>query len=511
MAAITIYDGAESIGGNKIYVEDNGKGVFLDFGMNFARRSAYFDDFLSERSGRGIHDLVSLGMIPFINVYRQDLIPSDMDGLVAGFPKLNVEAVLLSHAHVDHNGNIGLLDPAIPVVASATSVGIMKAMRDIGQADVAQEVAYMSVRKREGAGLYLAADRKVPYRGRDFCCPDGCRQELGEFLSRRPGGESGRSKSFDGCGLSSLDSLELPFEVKSFSVNHSIYGALAYTLKGEGGSVAYTGDFRIGDNAKQLPDFIKEAKNAPVLIIEGTRTGREGDVEVTETTVHDTCLATADDVKGLVIADFGARNFERLETFKRIARETGRQLVITAKDAYGLYAVECADGACRMNDVLVYDEIKDKTQSKYETDTLANQCPVTYVSHSDIKNNPGNYVLCFSFFDMKHLLDIEPDGGAYIYSSCEAFSEEQEIDFGKLKNWLDHFGIASYGFSYTENGLEFDKAYHASGHASREELARVIDAVDPDVLIPVHTENHGWFAEKWEQTRQMKNGEKFEF
>jgi ribonuclease J len=94
-------------------------------------------------------------MIPFIDVYRQDLVPSDMDGLVAGFPKLKPEAVLLSHAHVDHNGNIGLLDPAIPIVASATSVAIMKAMRDIGSADVAQEVAYMSVRKREGDGLLL--------------------------------------------------------------------------------------------------------------------------------------------------------------------------------------------------------------------------------------------------------------------------------------------------------------------------------------------------------------------
>ncbi|HTY91417.1 MAG TPA: MBL fold metallo-hydrolase RNA specificity domain-containing protein [Methanocella sp.] len=509
MAAITIYDGAETIGGNKIYVEENGRGVFLDFGMNFARRNAYFDDFLSERSGRGIHDLVSLGMIPPINIYRQDLVPADMDGLVSGFPKINVEAVLLSHAHVDHNGNIGLLDPAIPVVASATSVAIMKAMRDIGQADVAQEVAYMSVRKRDNTGLYLSADSKVPYRGRDFCCPDGCPAELGEFLSRRPGGDSGRAKSFDGCGLSGIDGLELPFEVKTFNVNHSIYGALAYTLKGEGASIAYTGDFRIGDNAKEMPDFIKEARSSDVLIIEGTRTGREGDVEVTESTVHDTCRATAEDVKGLIIADFGARNFERLEIFRRIAQETGRQLVITAKDAYGLYAIECADGACRMNDVLVYDEIKDKTKSKYETDTLARQCPITYVSHLDIKNNPGNYILCFSFFDMKQLLDIEPEGGAYIYSACEAFSEEQEIDFGKLKNWLDHFDIKPYGFSYGENGLEFDKEYHASGHASREELARVIDAVDPDVLIPVHTENHDWFIEKWEQTRQMTNGERF--
>ena len=34
MASIAVHDGAENIGGNKIYVEDNERGVFLDFGRN---------------------------------------------------------------------------------------------------------------------------------------------------------------------------------------------------------------------------------------------------------------------------------------------------------------------------------------------------------------------------------------------------------------------------------------------------------------------------------------------
>jgi ribonuclease J len=511
MVAITVFDGAESIGGNKIYVEEKSRGIFLDFGMNFALRNAYFADFLNERGGRGIHDMIALGMIPRISVYRHDLVPSDMDGLVAGFSELKPEAVLLSHAHVDHCGNIGLLDPAIPIVASSTSVAILKAMRDIGSNDIAQEVAYLSIKKRDEDGLLLSSDKKTSYMGRNFCCPDGCMPELGQFLSQHPGGQSNRSKHFDGCGLSGMESLHLPFEVKSFSVNHSIYGALAFTLAGQDTSVAYTGDFRIGDNAKHLPDFIREAKNSHILIIEGTRTGRNGDADVTETMVHDTCKATAEEVKGLIIADFSARNFERLETFIKIAKETGRQLVITAKDAYGLYAIECADGECRMDDLLVYDEIKDKTRCKYETDTLADQCPLTYVTHQQIRDNPDKYIVCFSFYDMKQLLDIEPTEGAYIYSACEAFNEEQEIDFSKLNNWLKHFGIKSYGFVLNENGLEFEKGYHASGHASCEELAYVIDAIDPDVLIPVHTENNAWFEERWEKTKIVKNGEKFSY
>jgi len=37
MTSITIYDGANTIGGNKIFIEEKGKGIFLDFGLNFKK------------------------------------------------------------------------------------------------------------------------------------------------------------------------------------------------------------------------------------------------------------------------------------------------------------------------------------------------------------------------------------------------------------------------------------------------------------------------------------------
>jgi len=37
MTSITVYNGNDTIGGNKIYVEENGKGLFLDFGANLQK------------------------------------------------------------------------------------------------------------------------------------------------------------------------------------------------------------------------------------------------------------------------------------------------------------------------------------------------------------------------------------------------------------------------------------------------------------------------------------------
>jgi len=56
-------------------------------------------------------------------------------------------------------------------------------------------------------------------------------------------------------------------------VDHSIFGATAYILRGET-TIAYTGDFRLhGKNGDATRDFINKAKDASVLITEGTRAG----------------------------------------------------------------------------------------------------------------------------------------------------------------------------------------------------------------------------------------------
>ena len=100
-----------------------------------------------------------------------------------------------------------------------------------------------------------------------------------------------------------------------------------------------------------------------------------------------------------------------------------------------------------------------------------------------------------------------PAGATYIYSSCEAFSEEMEIDFIRLAHWLDRFGISSCGFSLDDKGKPvFDPAYHASGHASREDLAWVIDQVDPEIIIPVHTLGREWFEKQFDRVVKVEEG-----
>ncbi|NJE60377.1 ribonuclease J [Thermococcus sp. 21S7] len=506
---VVVYDGADTIGGSKIYIEENGNGLFLDFGMNFARYSRYYEEFISERTARGIYDLWRLDLIPKLNIYRADLIPRDLASEVVRYPKVPVNAVLISHAHLDHVGNIALLDESIPIVGSPTTLVILKALNDTssGGSHFGIELPYYKIKKKKDSeGYILEVDRKADYPSRSVILTEKA-GELDKFLFY----SAKTKKKIIPNDVKILDGEDLGFEVKAFSIDHSIYGATAYIVEGDV-SLAYTGDFRLhGKNGNETRKFIKVAKSASVLITEGTRVGREEHENVSEQEVYENALKIVEEAKGLIIADFSARNFERLESFKEIAEKTGRELVVTAKDAYFLYALKIVNGVDRLNGLKIYENFKASRQ-KWEELVVWSNYSEYYVSPFEIRENPENYILCFSFYDMPHLLDIMPNSGTYIYSSSEAFGEEQEFSFLRLWNWLKYFRFEVRGFRVAGDGRPvFEKGLHASGHISREELIEVINEIDPDYIVPVHTENPWWFKDNWgEKAIVLKNGESWE-
>ena len=139
---ITCYGGVGQIGGNKVLLEDEATGgrLFLDFGTPFGERRRYFEEFLNPRASAGLLDLIELGLVPpFRGLYRPDLLDlPEIQERIAAFPVLSregrppVDAVLLSHAHLDHSGYISFLRQDVPVVSTALTAALTKAIQDTG-------------------------------------------------------------------------------------------------------------------------------------------------------------------------------------------------------------------------------------------------------------------------------------------------------------------------------------------------------------------------------------------
>ena len=54
---------------------------------------------------------------------------------------------------------------------------------------------------------------------------------------------------------------------------------------------------------------------------------------------------------------------------------------------------------------------------------------------------------------------------------------------------------------------EFIRGFHASGHLSQNDLVRVIDEIDPDTAVPIHTTNKQWFKEHYDNAAEVENGQ----
>ncbi|MEM3401829.1 MAG: MBL fold metallo-hydrolase [Candidatus Hadarchaeales archaeon] len=487
-ATVTVYDGENSIGGNKIHIESNGKGVLLDFGLNFKQMEKFYEEYLKPRSGRGLHDYLAMGLVPPIDVFQPEIFPTDIQGI--GLHSVKVDALLLSHAHMDHAGCIGLLRRDIPIYCTPMSAAILKAHRDAGRSELHSEVVYSTPREQlpDESRILRAADyRKANFVGRNFFLFGKPSKELQEFWKSCPAG-----RPLDPGIIE--EAKEPPLPMIGFEVDHSIYGAAAFAIETDAGWIVYTGDLRLhGRMGEKTRKFVEEAAKLDprLLIIEGTRMGEGRERQESEENVREKCLSAVSEEKGLVIADFSPRNFERLETFLTIAKETGRHLVVLAKDAYMLDAVRTVDGTDRMKEMMVYKELKED-RFRWEG-VVKEKFGEKFVDPREIARDPGRYILCFSFWDIKNLLDIRPSGGTYIYSSSEAHNEEDVFDFKRLWKWLEEFNLRTRGFQMRRGRPVFEPGFHASGHASADELLEIVEAISPGIVIPVHTEHPSLF------------------
>jgi len=409
---ITFYGGVGEIGGNKFLIEDLDTRVFLDFGMGFAeRRKFYLEPWLSPRDERG---LIEFGMLPEIEgVYKFD------------DRSRTVDAVFLSHSHADHSAYVSFLKRDIPVYCGATTEIILKA---------------------------LNATR-----------PKRFETDMSDI----------QFKSFRTGQKITVGSLE----IEPYHVDHSVPGAYGLIVHTSEGPIAYTGDVRVhGRKSSMTEDFVQAARLSKpvVLLTEGTNilgasVLGESDVEAKLNHV----VSATDE---LVMADFSYSDIDRLNTFRKVAVKNRRFLAISLKQAHILNELT-RDKRLEVPDVFT-DEIIIYRKSKkrfYEWEEKV-------LDHgnvrdaSQVKTMQNKTILVSSFSDMKELIDIRPRFGSdFILSTSEPYNEEQAIEFEKLTNWLDHFGLPLYHI-------------HCSGHMMPNDMKKIVATVKPQKLLPIHTE-----------------------
>jgi len=468
MVNLTFYGGIEEIGGNKVLLEDKATRIFLDFGTSFSKEGVYFE--WPELRPANIDDLFKTHVIPrFYNFYR------------FSHGKPFVDAILLSHAHMDHYGYISLVREDIPVWTGRYTRDLIK------------------IRNRTCNQTW---DRKIGHL---------------EFREVRTG-------------------KDIPIKdlvVDPFSVDHSVPGAHAFIIHTSAGTIVYTGDFRISGFMSNLTEsFIKQLKYEDVkyMICEGTNLAkepREADKHKlpTEKDVERKADFIVNETDDLIIYDGSSVDLDRVRTIAEIAKKHGRKLIIESRLAYILLETEktgLLGGLPGKGDFLIYlNRLKQKNTDEYrevfgegrinhekrmiEDPEMADEWFVWGSDGRDkILKSPEEYLI-YTTNGISMMIQFKPVDkdipGTYIYGKAEPYSEEEAFTYERLKNWIKLCGLKM-------------KFAHTSGHCSPEQLSVILKEVCPEVLIPIHTESPELFVglidDKATRIKLAKEGERIE-
>jgi ribonuclease J len=232
-------------------------------------------------------------------------------------------------------------------------------------------------------------------------------------------------------------------------------------------------------------DLVEIAKNETPVAVVTEATNMTGASVSSENEVESKLSSITEQSQGILLAGFAYADVDRLNSLYRVAKKTGRCLVVSLKQAYLLNALRVDKGLKLpdLNDdnILVFRKSK-KRYDKWENSILQ-QYSAKVADAFEVSKRQRNAILALSFYDLEELVNIKPEpGSCYVLSSSEPFNEEMEIGFEKLTNWLAHYGLSQY-------------PVHVSGHVMPLQLRSVLKEMNPQRIFPIHTENTRLFAE----------------
>jgi ribonuclease J len=296
--------------------------------------------------------------------------------------------------------------------------------------------------------------------------------------------------------------------VTAFEVDHSVAGAVALLVEGDGVRLLYTGDLRMHGLHQTYSEKLCRALagRVDVLLMEGTNLdSQRPDVVKSEMDVHSEIAAAVGAARGLVLAHCSPQNVDRLLGFINAARTSRRIFVADVYSAFVLYLLKrCLPDHPDLHNPPPYYRTWLNKASEARAERVwkgaGKFMPLVesaQVRLTDVLADPGRYVLLFrpSMLSMDFGGKL-PKDTTLVYSAWRGYLSEEPWK----TSWvpvLDHLGDANV------------RHIHTSGHINRSDWVSFVDRIRPGTIIPVHTNKPEAYAEAFPRVRRLEDGEVF--
>nr|WP_269329087.1 MBL fold metallo-hydrolase [Kineosporia babensis] len=368
------------IGGSVILVSTPKARVLLDFGMRGLNQGLLRSP-SGPRPGYELVDLLRAQELPDApGIYDPAQLTLDptLAAARAAAADPRPTAVFLSHAHIDHEGALGFLDPSIAVYASVDTVKMLDALNDTGQ-------------PRPGRTL-----RPIPVA-------EGERIQLEDIT------------------------------VEVVLVEHDVPGASGIIVTTPEGTLVYTGDINFHRNeGRRSHAFAERIRGVEMLVTETTMLshGKGNDRPVrSEAEIDEIFTATLQRVPGLVLLSAYSRDVERAVRLIELARRNGREVIWPSRDAALLHAMGATN-------------VSSWAPGRPEQDPRPLPESVNRVSMEQVVAEPGRYVVQPDGHDAPALADLPVVAAStvWVHSQGEPLGPFMP-NWHVFQDWLGKLGI----------------------------------------------------------------------
>ena len=260
-------------------------------------------------------------------------------------------------------------------------------------------------------------------------------------------------------------------KVKLLPIDHDAYGACGMIITTPDLVISYTGDLRLhGYRTKDTLNFCNESKLCDILLIEGVSVSFQeiddviDDDIISENDLLDNIVNIINDNPNKQITfNYYIANIERIVN---IINHVPRTVVL---DAYSAFVLRHATN----KDIHYYNI----SGNKYDLN------PDYEVDFDDLLNDEDKYLWQLDALALKYINRLKK-GGIYIHSNAVPLGDFDP----SYKPFVD---------SFNDNDINFI-TLSCSGHAHPKDLIKIIDLIEPKLLIPIHSyhperlyNNHG--------------------
>ena len=273
--------------------------------------------------------------------------------------------------------------------------------------------------------------------------------------------------------------------IHPYLMDHAAFDAYAFLIKANGKSLIYSGDFRIHGKKARIFNWFsyKIEKNVDYLLLEGSTIGRTEKPFQTEEELEKTFIETFNKTKGINLVFVSSQNIDRLVSIYCACKKSGKTFLIDFYTAYVLKTInEKANNKipfpCKS-----FPEIKVfyPTWLTKRMKNMGKEAEFIYpftaykIGKDELNEKTDKLVMVVrpsTQYDLERYLH-KYDDGCFIYSMWEGYKERP----GQIKDFIDFI---------TAKGMPMEDI-HTSGHADLQGLKRMVEAVQPKNIVPIHT------------------------